>query len=168
MKEKLEDMWKRCEAILESYLQEDEYFLTLEEVRTALLHSGLAASEDSLNDVLLALHVQPGRRYTVYDVERAALLLSTVHQDDDIFTILVETLDPESTGAIHINQLKCLLGKFGTSVADAEWRRFQNAYASDGSGKFTYKQLRNILKRCEDSKNHESGRDERYSTTERS
>ncbi|EFO62798.1 Hypothetical protein GLP15_699 [Giardia lamblia P15] len=159
--------WSRCEEILESYLQTDGCFLTFDEVSNVLLSSGLATSRDSLKEALLGLQIQPGRRYTIYDVERAALFLTIKPHEDEIFTMLIEILDPESTGMIHINQLKCLLERFGASIADEKWIHFQNEYASDGSEKFTYEQLRAILRKCEDSKNHESSSDGRHNAIER-
>lgn len=153
----LDRKWKQCEAILESYLQGNGCFLTLEEVKDILLSSGFAKDKDSLNNVLLALNMLSNRRYTVYDVERAALLLANKHKQEDVFKILVETLDPESTGVIYINQLKCLLGKFGASMTDIKWNYLQDTYAPGGDGKFTYEQFSSILKTCENPKNHESG-----------
>ncbi|KAE8304446.1 hypothetical protein GL50803_002861 [Giardia duodenalis] len=159
--------WSRCEEVLGSCLQTGGCFLTFDELSNVLLSSGFATSGDSLNEVLSALQIHPERRYTVYDVERAAILLTNKPQEDEIFTMLVETLDPASTGTIHINQLRCLLEKFGASVADTRWAHFQNEHAPDGSEKFTYEQLRAILRKCKDSKNHEPSSDGRHSATER-
>lgn len=159
MDRQLRERWRKCETILESYLQEDRCFLTLEEAKNALISSKLATNKESLNNVLSALNMQPSRRCTVYDVERAALLLTSKPQQEEIFEILVETLDPESTGIIHINQLRLLLRKFGASMTDVKWNHLRDTYAPGSDDVFTHEQLRSILRACEDSKNHEPGSD---------